>query len=82
MGMPSCGPCNAAAQWLDQQQVAHRKVDVSNDPKLILWLRQVTGQRGVPQFFWRGQWVMGGFPHVQQLIGQGAIPRGQAPQAS
>lgn len=73
MGMPACGACTNSATWLRDHGVTFRKYDVSTSPAVINWLMQETGQRTVPQFFFNGQHVGGGFAQVKQLVQQGMI---------
>lgn len=73
VGSESCGPCNQAAAWLDARGVAFRKASITHDAELQAWLKEATGQRTVPQFFFDGQWIRGGFADVQRLVEQGLI---------
>lgn len=75
MGMPNCGGCMQASQWLENNNVVFRKYDVSTSPRIVQWLMQTTGQRTVPQFFFNGQHIQGGFAQVQGLASGGHLPR-------
>ena len=45
---PTCSWCRRAKQYLTQQQVRFREVDVSRDPSAARDLVRMTGQMGVP----------------------------------
>lgn len=75
VGSPTCGPCGQASNWLQQNNVSHRKLQLDGDTELMQWLMEKTQQQTIPQFFFNGQWIQGGFPAVQQMVQQGAIPR-------
>lgn len=76
IGSPSCGPCGAAAQVLDQKGIVYRKLQIDGDVELMNWLSSVTGQRTIPQFFYNGEWVRGGFKEVLELIETGTLRPG------
>jgi glutaredoxin len=77
VGSRNCGPCAQAAQWLHQQGVPCRKVSIDGDDQLKQWVFDNTeGARTVPQFFYGGQWIRGGFKQVMELVQSGQIPSG------
>ena len=45
---PTCSWCRRAKQYLTQQRVRFREVDVSRDPSAARDLVRMTGQMGVP----------------------------------
>ena len=68
-----CPSCVQAAQWLTTNGYKFQKVEVNGNPQLIDQLVASTGQRTVPQFFYNGSWLPGGFPDVQRLAQQGRL---------
>lgn len=68
-----CPACVQADRWLTQNGFHFQKVDVNGNPQLIQWLEQQTRQRTIPQFFYNGSWLPGGFPDVQRLAQQGRL---------
>lgn len=80
MGMPGCSGCAQAAQWFESHNVTYQKYDVSTSPATISWLVSVTGQRTVPQFFYNGQWLRGGFAQARQLVDAGHVQQGRVTQ--
>ena len=80
IGSPSCGPCAQNADWLDRQNVRYRKVMIDGDQELMQFVERTTGQRSVPQFYFQGTWVPGGFAEVQRMVMGGHIPSGKVTQ--
>lgn len=81
MGMPGCSGCAQAAQWFESHNVKYTKYDVSTSPRTISWLIAVTGQRTVPQFFYNGQHLQGGFAQARYFVENGQMPQhGRATQ--
>ena len=56
---PTCPHCNSLKQYLKQQQIAFRDVDVSKDQKMAQELVRKSGQQGVPQTEINGRIVVG-----------------------
>lgn len=56
---PSCPHCNHAKQYLRQQGVRFRDVDVSRDPAAARDMVRRSGQQGVPVIDINGRIVVG-----------------------
>jgi glutaredoxin-like YruB-family protein len=56
---PTCPHCNSLKQYLKQQQIPFRDVDVSKDQKMAQELVRKSGQQGVPQTEINGRIVVG-----------------------
>jgi glutaredoxin-like YruB-family protein len=56
---PSCSWCTRLKQYLDQNKIKYRDVDISKDQKLAEELVRKSGQQGVPQTEINGQIVVG-----------------------
>ena len=67
-----CPYCIAAKDLFDRKGVAYETIDVSGDDDKRSWLREVTGQRTVPQIFIDGK-PYGGFTDVAALDRQGEL---------
>lgn len=80
MGMPGCSGCAQAAQWFESHSVTYRKYDVSTNPAVISWLISVTGQRTVPQFFYNGQHLRGGFAQARHFVETGQLQQPRVTQ--
>lgn len=80
MGMPGCGGCAQAAQWFDSHSVTYRKYDVSTSPGTIAWLQTATGQRTVPQFFYNGKHLQGGFAQARHFVETGQLQQPRVTQ--
>ncbi len=74
-GMPNCVACDQAARWLEDNNHMFRKYDVSTSPTTVAWLMQEVGAKNVPQFFFIGHHLQGGFAQVQQLAAAGELPK-------
>jgi glutaredoxin len=72
-GMPNCVACDQAARWLEDNSFMFRKYDVSTSQATIVWLMQEVGAKNVPQFFFNGHHLQGGFAQVQQLAASGEL---------
>jgi len=75
VGSKQCPPCHQASEWLAAHDIEFKRVSCDGDNELIQWLMQATGQKTVPQFFWKGEWVAGGFTEVRQLAAQAILPK-------
>jgi glutaredoxin 3 len=67
-----CAYCHAAKRLFAAKGVAFREVDVTGDDAKRAWLREVTGQRTVPQIFIGGR-PYGGFSDVSELDARGEL---------
>lgn len=67
-----CGFCVRAKQLLKQKGVRFTEIDVEGRDDLRSWLRQVSGQRTVPQVFINGQ-SMGGYSDIAALDEAGEL---------
>ena len=68
-----CPACVEAERWLRANNCQFQKIDVNGDMQAINWLAQTTGQRTIPQFFFEGRWLTGGFNDVQALAQAGRL---------
>ena len=67
-----CPFCVRARQLLVEHGVAHEAIDVDGDMEKRAWLREVTGQRTVPQIFF-GEESIGGCTELETLIHTGEL---------
>lgn len=67
-----CPYCNRAKALLDLRQVPYEAIDVDGDAEKRAWLRQVTGQRTVPQIF-IGDEPVGGYTELAALDRAGGL---------
>ena len=66
---PTCGYCHQVKQYLAQQGVAYREIDVAADPQAAAEMVKLSGQRGVPVLDIDGQVVIGFNPtRIDQLL--------------
>ena len=66
---PTCGYCHQVKQYLAQQEVAYREIDVAADPQAAAEMVKLSGQRGVPVLDIDGQVVIGFNPtRIDQLL--------------
>lgn len=67
---PTCHFCNLAKQYLRQQKIAFKDVDVSRDAAAARDLVRRTGQMGVPVIDINGKVIVGfDRPKINQLLG-------------
>ncbi|ANU23145.1 glutaredoxin family protein [Planococcus donghaensis] len=65
----TCPYCTMMKNFLDQNNVAYREVNVQQDQAAANRLVQETGQMGVPQTNINGEWVLGFDPNrVSELL--------------
>ena len=69
---PRCPYCRRARALLEAKGVAAEIVDMTGDSERRAWLRQVTGQRTVPQIFIDGR-SMGGCDELYDLEARGKL---------
>lgn len=69
---PYCGFCHRAKMILKQRGVPFDEIDVDGDRDKRAWLREVTGQRTVPQIFFDDE-PMGGCTDLEALIRAGKL---------
>jgi glutaredoxin 3 len=67
-----CGFCFAAKRLLDGKGVGYREIAADRRPDLRTWLREVSGQRTVPQIFINGESI-GGFTELAALERAGEL---------
>lgn len=66
---PTCSYCHQVKQYLGQQGIAHREVDVAADPQAAAEMVNLSGQRGVPVVVIDGQVVVGfNRPRIDELL--------------
>jgi glutaredoxin-like YruB-family protein len=67
---PSCPWCNKLKQYLRENNIPFRDIDVSRDTNAAQEMVRRTGQQGVPQAEINGQWVVGfDKPKIDRLLG-------------
>ena len=67
---PSCPWCNKLKQYLRENNIPFRDIDVSKDMNAAKEMMKNTGQQGVPQAQINGQWVIGfDKPKIDKLLG-------------
>lgn len=69
----NCPGCVQAAHHMNHNGIAFREVKVDGNMPLIRQLAQTTGQRTVPQFFFNGDHLKGGFNDVLRLRAEGVL---------
>jgi glutaredoxin 3 len=58
-----CPYCVMLKNFLSEQNIAFKEVNVETNPELMQQLVRKTGQMGVPQTEVNGQWVLGFDPN-------------------
>ncbi|WP_026583333.1 glutaredoxin family protein [Bacillus sp. J33] len=58
-----CPYCTMVKNFLDQQGLPYKEVNVQNDQREAQKLVETTGQMGVPQINVNGKWVLGYDPN-------------------
>ncbi|MBO0994373.1 glutaredoxin family protein [Bacillus sp. SD088] len=65
----TCPYCDMMKNFLKENELPFKEVNVQQDPDAANRLVQATGQMGVPQTEIEGQWVLGFDPEkVMQLV--------------
>jgi len=59
----TCPYCTMVKNFLDQQNIPYKEVNVGEHPNMMMKLVQTTGQMGVPQTQIGDQWVIGFDPN-------------------
>jgi len=67
-----CPFCTRARALLDRKEISYEAIDVDGDLSTRRWLREVTGQRTVPQVF-IGDEPIGGFTELAALDQSGDL---------
>jgi glutaredoxin 3 len=60
----TCPYCTMVKNFLDQQGLEYKEINVQNDQKEAQKLVATTGQMGVPQVNVNGKWVIGFDPNT------------------
>ncbi|WP_438315288.1 glutaredoxin family protein [Sporosarcina sp. FA9] len=55
----SCPYCSMMTNYLTEQNIPFKEVNVQNDPAAGQKLVETTGQMGVPQTELNGKWILG-----------------------
>jgi glutaredoxin 3 len=75
---PTCGYCHQVKQYLSQQGIAYREVNVAADPQAAAEMVRLSGQRGVPVIVIDSQVVVGfNRPRIDQLLSARSARRPQ-----
>lgn len=69
---PWCGYCHRAKRVLEDHEVPFEEIDVDGDFEKRAWLKQVSGQRTVPQIFF-GDESIGGCDELIRLVHKGKL---------
>lgn len=67
-----CPYCMRARSILEREKVPFEAIDVDGDYEKRAWLREVTGQRTVPQIFF-GEQSMGGCTELEGIVRRGDL---------
>ncbi|CAM3428752.1 glutaredoxin family protein [Cytobacillus oceanisediminis] len=59
----TCPYCTMVKNFLDQQGLSYKEVNVQQDQRAAQKLVETTGQMGVPQINVNGKWVLGFDPN-------------------
>lgn len=62
----TCPYCTMMIDYLDEQKIAYRVVNVQEDRQVAKELVEKTGQMGVPQTELNGKWILGFDPAAVQ----------------
>ena len=62
----TCPYCTMMKDYLDEQKIAYRVVNVQEDRQVAKELVEKTGQMGVPQTELNGKWILGFDPAAVQ----------------
>jgi mycoredoxin len=54
---PWCRDCHVAKQWLKENNVAFKEIDIEETPGAAEEVLRQTGKRAIPQFVINGEWV-------------------------
>jgi len=66
---PTCPHCNTLKNYLKEQKVPFRDIDVSRDQKMAQDMVQRSGQQGVPQIDINGRLIVGfNKPKIDELL--------------
>jgi len=66
---PTCPHCNTLKNYLKQQKVQFRDIDVSRDQKMAQEMVKRSGQQGVPQIEINGRLIVGfNKPKIDELL--------------
>lgn len=55
----TCPYCDMMKNFLNEEGLAFKEVNVQQDPTVVSYLLNATGRMGVPQTEINGQWVVG-----------------------
>lgn len=65
----TCPYCTMMTDYLKEQNIPFKEINVQNDPAAGQKLVETTGQMGVPQTELNGQWILGFNPDkVQEAL--------------
>ncbi len=71
-----CPDCRRLERWLDQEGVAHAKVDIEADPEAAERLERETGKRAIPFILVDGRrWVRGYHRELPQRLDPALLVR-------
>lgn len=73
-GTTLCGYCAMAKGFLRKREISYAWVNVGGDSQAREWLREVSGQRTVPQIFVH-QRSVGGYSELRALDQRGELDR-------
>lgn len=65
----TCPFCTMMTNYLTEQKIAYKTINVQENPEEAQRLMEKTGQQGVPQTEVNGQWIIGFDPdNVQKAL--------------
>jgi len=67
-----CGYCHRAKRLLEREGVSFEEIDVDGDREKRAWLREVSGQRTVPQIFFDEESI-GGCDELTMIVYSGKL---------
>lgn len=64
-----CPYCVMLKNYLNEQNISFKEVNVENNPEIMTKLVNTTGQMGVPQTEVNGRWIIGFDPaNIQKIL--------------
>lgn len=64
----NCGYCELMKNFLHEQSIDFKVINIHNDPDMAQFLMQQTGRLGAPQTCINGEWVLGYEPNQAMKI--------------
>lgn len=64
----NCGYCELMKNFLHEQNIKFKVINIHNNPDMAQFLMQQTGRLGAPQTYINGEWVLGYDPNSAMKI--------------